>query len=92
MVKKKYKITGDQTSPDWTQTRLLYIKLQTNSISINTSIPINQALQYSTMIKKIQNSGSIHTSCRSVVQRRRLLQREYLQKENVAKKTLAKQW
>jgi len=52
MLKKTHKIVGDRTSPDSTQTRLLYIKLQTNSILINTSIPINQALQYSTMIKE----------------------------------------
>jgi len=36
----KYKIVRDQTSPNSTQTRFLYITLYTKSISIHTIIPI----------------------------------------------------
>jgi len=44
----KYKIVGDQTSPNSTQTRFLYITPYTKSISIYTIIPIfnNDQIKY----------------------------------------------
>jgi len=90
MLKKIQNCRGSNI-PELNPNAFLIYQTTKYSILINTSIPINQALQYSTMIKKIQNNGSIHTSCRVVVQRRRLLQSDYLQKANAAKQTLAKQ-
>ena len=95
-VSNKYKIVGDRTSPNSTQTRFLNITLYTKSISIHTIIPIFNSISIHTSIpdnhsntnnhfKDDKNIPLVEHGAAAVAKRR-----DYSKRTNAAKGTLAK--